>query len=175
MCQVFLNLLVQRQSETSKLIESLKERIDRIEELKAFTSKLETIVENQHKVAEIAEKHADSQSQGLSKVEYSLMTKELQSVSNILQNRVVSSNEVNSRKIDEISRLIAELKSKLDMNAIQQQNIQTNLVNNAENLHQKIEKESSWGFYIYMLLFQILFGISFMWFKKYRDEKSKLI
>jgi hypothetical protein len=44
---------------------------------------------------------------------------------------------------------------------------------NAEELTQVIERSSSFGFWTYFLLFQVIFGVAFMWWKKYRDDQHK--
>lgn len=51
--------------------------------------------------------------------------------------------------------------------------MEQNLIKNSNEISQNIQNSYSFGFWTYFICFQIIFGVSFMWWKKYRDENSK--
>jgi hypothetical protein len=55
----------------------------------------------------------------------------------------------------------------------QQSQIEAAIRSNAQEMNSTIEKSASFGFWTYFLLFQVIFGVAFMWWKKHRDDNSK--
>ncbi|PRP87701.1 hypothetical protein PROFUN_02401 [Planoprotostelium fungivorum] len=84
-----------------------------------------------------------------------------------------ASNAISSSQVDALTRSINEIRGKLETSRQQQQQIENNLKSNQAQIHSSIESSGSLSFWIFFILFQVVFGVSFMWWKKYRDESSK--
>lgn len=78
-----------------------------------------------------------------------------------------------ARQVDGVTRSMNELRSKIEATKTQQSMIEAAIRTNAQEMTDTIEKSASFGFWTYFLLFQVIFGVAFMWWKKYRDDNSK--
>eukprot|EP00027_Filamoeba_sp_ATCC50430_P012517 CAMPEP_0168569900 /NCGR_PEP_ID=MMETSP0413-20121227/16427_1 /TAXON_ID=136452 /ORGANISM="Filamoeba nolandi, Strain NC-AS-23-1" /LENGTH=525 /DNA_ID=CAMNT_0008602473 /DNA_START=190 /DNA_END=1767 /DNA_ORIENTATION=+ len=75
--------------------------------------------------------------------------------------------------LNSIVGALSDLKVKVDQTKNSQASIEQNLQRNTDQLQSTIQSSTSFGFWAYFVFFQLLFGIAFMWWKKYRDEANK--
>jgi hypothetical protein len=52
--------------------------------------------------------------------------------------------------------------------------METNFQRTTQEINQTISQSTGWGMWIYILLFQVIFGVAFMWWKKWKDDKKYL-
>jgi len=103
---------------------------------------------------------------------------QIQSVVNELKVQILSTPNANvlesvNRQLNTITANLGELKNKIDNASRQQSSLEQNLKTKTEDLAGRIESSGGLGFWTFFVLFQVMFGVSFMWWKKFRDDQNK--
>jgi len=77
-------------------------------------------------------------------------------------------------QVGSILTTVNDLRGKVDVANRQQNQIEQTIKRSNEEVSEKIESSGGgFGFWIYFLLFQVIFGVAFMWWKNYRDARDK--
>jgi len=77
------------------------------------------------------------------------------------------------KQIEQMSKTLVEMKTKIEATKQSQQTIEEKIKDNTASLNDTIERSTSFGFWTFFILFQCIFGIAFMYWKKYRDDAEK--
>jgi len=102
------------------------------------------------------------------------LTRKLDDVKSFLMEKLNAHTNNWNEKIDTFSRILTETKMKVDQTKSGQTNLESNFQRTTQEINQTISESSGFGFWIYFLLFQVIFGMAFMWFKKWKDDKKYL-
>jgi len=107
------------------------------------------------------------------KADLQSINQEIQAIRRTMESRQGTTNTDLTNRIDSILKSVQELKGKVEESKTQQRAIEANLKKETQMISETIETSSSWGFWTYFVLFQVVFGVAVMWWKKYSDEKNK--
>jgi len=77
------------------------------------------------------------------------------------------------QQMESALKFLSDLKAHLEMTKEQQKSIEQSMRKSTEQISSTIESSSTFGFWSYFLIVQVVLGIAFMWWKKYRDETNK--
>jgi len=94
------------------------------------------------------------------------------SVARDMQSAISQIDNVN-KQVNQIDRTVTEIKRRLDKTSDQTDQLEKRMRSNTEQITTQIETSGSFGFWTYFVLFQLMFGVAFMWWKKYRDDQNK--
>jgi len=103
------------------------------------------------------------------------LTRQLNELKTFVQEKVTQNSDWLGKQVQQITNSLNDVKVKLDSAKGQQQALESQLRANNQEVTKTIEESGSWGFWIYFFLFQVLFGVSFMWWKRLRDNEKKLL
>jgi len=99
------------------------------------------------------------------------INRELSGIKSFVQEKI-SQNELDiNQLVLKIAESVLNIKIIVDDTRRQTKQLESEIHINGQYLTKKIE-ETSWGFWIYFALFQILFGMSFLWWKKLREKED---
>jgi len=92
-----------------------------------------------------------------------------------IEERQRDNTEWFGKQVNTITSTLNDVRTKLDFTKNQQSSLENQIRVNSQQVTKSIEESSSWGFWMYFFLFQVLFGVSFMWWKRLRDNEKKLL
>jgi len=141
-----------------------------VSEVKAGVDKVNSASGQQLNTAQLA-----------TKTDLQLINNNIQTLQSIVSElKIQSANSPSANTLDAVNRqlnsiaaTLGELRSKVDNASRQQSNLEQNLKSKTEDLAGKIESSGSFGFWTFFVLFQVMFGVAFMWWKKFRDDQNK--
>jgi len=156
----------------SSFSDTIKTDTDRLNSLqreqKLFTERFNTLVENLPTKADLKNVNVDNSEFGR---EVNQLKAQLDELKRTIESK--ASSAVSASQIDGLSRIINEMRGKIETSRQQQSQIENNIRTNQQHISNTIESSGSVSFWIFFVLFQAVFGVAFMWWKKYRDESTK--
>jgi len=156
-------------SSFSETIKTDTERLNSLQrEQKSFTERFNTLVENLPTKDDLKNINVDNSEFGR---EVNQLKAQLDELKRTIESKANSA--VSASQIDGLSRIINEMRGKIETSRQQQSQIENNIRTNQQQISSTIESSGSLSFWIFFVLFQAVFGVAFMWWKKYRDESTK--
>jgi len=147
------NKLIQKQTELGNSLNSVESAIKGVQnQFNEFNSKLYAISEIKSSIVPINENMRNLQQ------EIKRLTTENNELKNIVK---------------EISNQIVSIKTNLDQTSASTRDISLKISENRKQLEETLEKNSSWGFWIYFILFQVVFALLVYVYKTMKEDKNK--
>lgn len=165
----------QTQSSLLESMSSVKSTIDLFSNrVLDQTQRLHQISQTQSQIADILNKVIEGGfGGGQAAGQDPQLAQEIRQLKDVINARVTPATESQSKQLESISRSVNELRSKIEETKNNQRSMQSNMERNQQEIAGKMEGASSFGSWIYFILFQVVFGVAFMWFRKYQADKEK--
>jgi mannose-binding lectin 1 len=169
-----IQFLKNRQNEFQLILSSLQNNIQQETEI------INKFSENQKYLVQLIEKLISSsltkdelKNLGINNPEIQTFSSQLQDIRQFVDNKLTKNFDEFRVKLDNFQINLQDIKSRIESTKEQQQSMEQNLIKNSNEISQNIQNSYSFGFWTYFICFQIIFGVSFMWWRKYRDENPK--
>jgi len=125
---------------------------------------------NQHdalvqKVNELSNRNNNNDLSSI-KPQVDTLSNSIQEFQRTLQSRISESSENTRRQLENLSGTLSGIVKRLEQTSNENIRLSTQLRTQSSD-------ENSWGFWYLFIMFQVIFGVAFMWWKKYKDERNK--